>query len=193
MKKLLCIIMSISILLMAGCSSQSEPVTTVPFDYETTTAGDLMGTVEGGRYISHAAGVAYNFSGEYDITWPDTSNKDMTLSEYPDSKISGPVIVWDNRENIIINYIINDAIKKEELNEETLAQMDSQSKYDIISSEIVDYKIGDNTYPAIKTQTDDVVALQIYVFKDNGLLILITIGAKSFHSADNIAKNIQLA
>lgn len=193
MKKLLCIIMSISILLMAGCSSPSEPVTTVPFDYETTTAGDLMGTVEGGRYISHAAGVAYNFSGEYDITWPDTSNKDMTLSEYPDSKISGPVIVWDNRENIIINYIINDAIKKEELNEETLAQMDSQSKYDIISSEIVDYKIGDNTYPAIKTQTDDVVALQIYVFKDNGLLILITIGAKSFHSADNIAKNIQLA
>lgn len=152
-----------------------------------------MGTVEGGRYISHAAGVAYNFSGEYDITWPDTSNKDMTLSEYPDSKISGPVIVWDNRENIIINYIINDAIKKEELNEETLAQMDSQSKYDIISSEIVDYKIGDSTYPAIKTQTDDVVALQIYVFKDNGLLILITIGAKSFHSADNIAKNIQLA
>ena len=193
MKKLLCIIMSISILLMAGCSSPSEPVTTVPFDYETTTAGDLMGTVEGGRYISHAAGVAYNFSGEYDITWPDTSNKDMTLSEYPDSKISGPVIVWDNRENIIINYIINDAIKKEELNEETLAHMDSQSKYDIISSEIVDYKIGDNTYPAIKTQTDDVVALQIYVFKDNGLLILITIGAKSFQSADNIAKNIQLA
>ena len=33
MKKFIAIILSVAVLLMAGCSSVQEPVTTVPFDH----------------------------------------------------------------------------------------------------------------------------------------------------------------
>ena len=57
MKKILAIIMSAAILLIAGCSSAHEPITTIPVNSETTV-GDIAGTIEGDRYISHAGGVA---------------------------------------------------------------------------------------------------------------------------------------
>lgn len=198
MKKVLSIIMSVSILFAAGCSSVSEPVTTIKIDQATTTVGDYLGTVEGDRYISHAAGVAYKLTGDYEIRWPDTGDKDVVLASYSYSTIKGPEVIWTNNNNIAINFILNDAIKREDLNEQTLEQMNSHSKYTIKSAEIIDYKLGKDTYPTIKTVMEngngkEVSALQIYVFKDDGLLILITIGAKNFRDADKIAKNLQFA
>ena len=63
MKKFLSIIMSAAILLIAGCSSVQEPVTTVPLDPETITVGDVAGTIEDDRYISHVGGVAFKLTG----------------------------------------------------------------------------------------------------------------------------------
>ena len=77
MKKFLSIIMSAAILLIAGCSSVQEPVTTVPLDPETITVGDVAGTIEGDRYISHVGGVAYKLTGSYKAEWPDSDKRSI--------------------------------------------------------------------------------------------------------------------
>ena len=198
MKKFLSIIMSAAILLISGCSSVKEPVTTVPLDPETITVGDVAGTIEGDRYISHVGGIAYKLTGKYTAEWFDTDKRSILMCDYTDIDIGGPCFVWDRKATVKIDYVLDERLKADALKEHTLEEWNSTSKYPIKSIEYVkDYKIDGESCFAIKSVVDkngyDVSALQIYFFQDNGLLVLITITAGSFKETDKIAKNIQLA
>ena len=95
MKKFIAIILSVAVLLMAGCSSVQEPVTTVPFDPQTITVGDVAGTIEGDRYISHVGGVAYKLTGKYTAEWPESEERSILMCDYTDIDVDGPYFVWE--------------------------------------------------------------------------------------------------
>ena len=197
MKKLLAIIMSAAILLIAGCSSAHEPITTIPVNSETTV-GDIAGTIEGDRYISHAGGIAYKLTGDYTAEWVDTDKRNILMNDYTGIDLAGPFFVWDNRGTLAFSYILDEQLKDDTKREHTLEEWNSSSKYPVKSIEYTDdYKIDGKSGSALKMVIDkngyDVSTLQIYFFQDNGVLILITITAASFKEADKIAKNIQLA
>ncbi|MBR3247697.1 MAG: hypothetical protein IKG03_04810 [Clostridiales bacterium] len=197
MKKILVIILSVAILLISGCSSASEPITTVPLDPETTTVGDVAGTVEGDRYISHVGGIAYKLNGDYTVDWPDSDKRNILMCDYTGIDICGPVLIWSNKSSMNIAYVLDEKLKADAMNEYTLEQMNSRSKYNVKSAEYVDYKIGDRSYHALKSVLEnngkEASALQIYAFQDNGMLILISISGRSFRDVDKIAKNLQFA
>ena len=197
MKKLLAIIMSAAILLMAGRSSAHEPITTIPVNSETTV-GDIAGTIEGDRYISHAGGVGFKLTGDYTVEWPDADKRDIVMSDYTGVDISGPWFVWGNTASLKIDYVLDEHLKEDATKEHTLEEWNKSMKYPAKSIEYIeDYKIDGKSCFALKMVLDkngyDVSTLQIYFFQDNGVLILITITAASFKEADKIAKNIQLA
>jgi len=197
MKKILVIVLTVAILLISGCSSASEPITTVPLDPETTTVGDVAGTVEGDRYISHVGGIAYKLNGDYTVDWPDSDKRNILMCDYIGIDISGPVFIWSNKSSMNIAYVLDEKLKADAMNEYTLEQMNSRFKYNVKSAEYVDYKIGDRSYHALKTVLEnngkEASALQIYAFQDNGMLILISISGSSFRDVDKIAKNLQFA
>lgn len=197
MKKILAIILSAAFLLMAGCGSASEPVTTVPLDPETTTAGDVAGTVEGDRYISHVCGVAYKLTGNYTVEWPDSDKRSILMRDYNGIDINGPVIIWSNRSSMNIAYVLDEKLQADALKEYTLEERNSRSKYNVKSAEFVEYKIDGKTYPALKSVLEnngkEAATLQIYVSLDNGIMVLISISAKNYREVDKITKNIQFA
>ena len=198
MKKIICTIMSAAILFMSGCSSAHEPVTTIPLYADTTTVGDVAGTIEGDRYISHAGGIAYKLTGDYTAEWVDTDKRDILMNDYTGIDLAGPFFVWDNRGTLTFSYILDEQLQEDAKREHTLEEWNSSSKYPVKSIEYTDdYKIDGKSGSALKMVIDkngyDVSTLQIYFFQDNGVLILITITAASFKEADKIAKNIQLA
>ena len=198
MKKVLSIIISAAILLVSGCSSAHEPVTTIPLYADTTTVGDVAGTIEGDRYISHAGGIAYKLTGDYTVEWVDTDKRDILMNDYTGIDLAGPFFVWDNRGTLTFSYIFDEQLKDDAKREHTLEEWNKSMKYPAKSIEYIeDYKIDGKSGSALKMVIDkngyDVSTLQIYFFQDNGVLILITITATSFKEADKIAKNIQLA
>ena len=197
MKKFLSIIMSAAILLIAGCSSVQEPVTTVPLDPETITVGDVAGTIEDDRYISHVGGVAFKLTGSYKAEWPDSDKRSILMCDYSDIDIDGPLFVWDKKASIKIDYVLDERLKADALKEHTLEEWNSSSKYPVKSIEYLDYKIGDKTCRALKSVLDnngrDIATLQIYFFQDNGLMVLFTITGIDYKEVDKIVKNIQLA
>lgn len=191
-------IMSVAILFVSGCSSASEPVTTIPFDRQTPTVGEVAGTVEGDRYISHVCGIAYKLNGDFTVDWPDTDKRSIALGDYTDKTINGPVIVWKSTDSLSLNFILDNGLKEEDLNDQMREQMNSQSKYKVKSSEFVDYKIGDRSFRALKSvlvnkYNQEVSTLQIYVFNDNGIVTLITIAGENYGNVDKIARSLQFA
>ena len=197
MKKIIAIIMSLAILLIAGCSSASEPITTVPLDPETTTVGDVAGTVEGDRYISHVGGVAFKLTGDFTVEWPDSDKRSTVFGDYTGIDICGPVIIWNNKSSMNIAYVLDEKLKEDALKEYTLEERNSHSKYNVKSAEFIDYKIDGKTYPALKSVLEnngkEAATLQIYVFQDNGMLVLISISAKNYSEVDKITKNLRFA
>ncbi len=198
MKKIISIIISAAILLMSGCSSVREPVTTIPLYAESTTVGDVAGTIEGYRYISHAGGIAYKLTGDYTVEWFDTDNRDILMNDYSGIDIGGPCFVWDGRATLKIDFVLDEHLKEDATKKHTLEEWNQSVNYTIKSIEYVDdYKVDGRSCFAIKTVLDkngyDVSALQIYFFQDNGLLVLFTITAVNFKEADKVAKNLQVA
>ena len=197
MKKLIGIILSAAILIMSGCSSASEPVTTVPLDPEVTTVGDVAGTIEGDRYISHVGGIAYKLTGDFTVDWPDSDKRSIVFGDYTGIDISGPVIIWNNKSSMNIAYVLDEKLKADALKEYTLEERNSCSKYNVKSAEFIDYKIDGKTYPALKSVLEnngkEAATLQIYVSLDNGIMVLISISAKNYSEVDKITKNIQFA
>lgn len=198
MKKIIAIILSAAILLMAGCSSAKEPITTVPVNSETTTVGDIAGTIEGDRYISHAGGVAFKLTGDFTADWPDTDKRNILMKDYTGLDISGPWFVWDKRASFKVDYVLDEHLKEDATKEHTLEEWNKSVKYPVKSVEYIeDYKIDGKSCFAIKMVIDkdgyDVSSLQVYRIQDNGLLVLFTISAGSFKEIDKIVKNIQLA
>ena len=198
MKKIISIIVSATILLMSGCSSVHEPVTTIPLYTETTTVGDVVGTIEGDRYISHAGGIAYKLTGDYRAEWFDTDKRNILMNDYTGIDIAGPCFVWEKRATLKIDYVLDEQLKEDATKEHTLEEWNKTIKYPAKSIKYVkDYKMDGKSCFAIKTVLDrdgyDVSTLQIYYFQDNGLLVLITITARSFKEIDKIVKNLQVA
>lgn len=197
MKKLLAIIMSATILLIAGCSSTHEPITTIPVNSETTV-GDIAGTIEGDRYVSHAGGVVFKLTGDYTINWPDADKRDQLMNDYTGIEILGPWFVWGNTASMKIDYVLDEHMKEDATKKQTLEEWNKTINYPIKSIEYIDeYKIDGKSCFALKMEIDkngyDISSLQIYYFQDNGLLVLITVSAGSFKEIDKITKNIQLA
>ena len=197
MKKLLAIIMSATILLIAGCSSTHEPITTIPVNSETTV-GDIAGTIEGDRYVSHASGVVFKLTGDYTINWPDADKRDQLMNDYTGIEILGPWFVWGNTASMKIDYVLDEHMKDDATKKHTLEEWNKTINYPIKSIEYIDeYKIDGKSCFALKMEIDkngyDISSLQIYYFQDNGLLVLITVSAGSFKEIDKITKNIQLA
>lgn len=197
MKKLLAIIMSAAILLIAGCSSAHEPITTIPVNSETTV-GDIAGTIEGDRYISHAGGVGFKLTGDYTVEWPDADKRNIVMSDYTGVDISGPWFVWGNTASMKIDYVLDEHLKEDATKEHTLEEWNKSMKYPAKSVEYIeDYKIDGKSCFALKMVLDkngyDVSSLQIYFFQDNGLLVLFTITAGSFKEIDKVVKNLQIA
>ncbi|MBR2598551.1 MAG: hypothetical protein IKE09_08405 [Clostridiales bacterium] len=197
MKKLLAIIMSATILLIAGCSSTHEPITTIPVNSETTV-GDIAGTIEGDRYVSHAGGVVFKLTGDYTINWPDADKRDQLMNDYTGIEILGPWFVWGNTASMKIDYVLDEHMKEDATKKQTLEEWNKTINYPIESIEYIDeYKIDGKSCFALKMEIDkngyDISSLQIYYFQDNGLLVLITVSAGSFKEIDKITKNIQLA
>ena len=197
MKKSIAIILSVAVLLMAGCSSVQEPVTTVPFDPETITVGDVAGTIEGDRYISHVGGVAYKLTGKYTAEWPESEERSILMCDYTDIDVDGPYFVWEKKASIKIDYVLDEHLKADALKEHTLEEWNSTSKYLVKSIEYLDCKIGNKTCRGLKTVLDnngrDISTLQIYFFQDNGLMVLFTITGINDKEVDKIVKNIQVA
>ena len=197
MKKLLAIIMSAAILLIAGCSSTHEPITTIPVNSETTV-GDIAGTIEGDRYVSHAGGVVFKLTGDYTIEWPDADKRDQLMNDYTGIEILGPWFMWGNTASMKIDYVLDEQMKEDATKKHTLEEWNKTINYLIKSIEYIDeYKIDGKSCFALKMEIDkngyDISSLQIYYFQDNGLLVLITVSAGSFKEIDKITKNIQLA
>ena len=183
---------------MAGCSSAHEPITTVPINNESTTVGDIAGTIEGDRYISHAGGVGFKLTGDYTVEWPDADKRDIVMSDYTGVDIAGPWIVWGNTASMKIDYVLDEQMKEDATKKHTLEEWNKTINYPIKSIEYIDeYKIDGKSCFALKMEIDkngyDISSLQIYYFQDNGLLVLITVSAGSFKEIDKITKNIQLA
>ena len=151
MKKFIAIILSVAVLLMAGCSSVQEPVTTVPFDPQTITVGDVAGTIEGDRYISHVGGVAYKLTGKYTAEWPESEERSILMCDYTDIDVDGPYFVWEKKASIKIDYVLDEHLKADALNEHTLEEWNSTSKYHVKSIEYPDCKIGGKTCRGLKT------------------------------------------
>ena len=197
MKKLIGIILSAAILLMSGCSSASEPVTTVPLDPEVTTVGDVAGTIEGDRYISHVGGIAYKLTGDFTVDWPDSDKRSIVFGDYTGIDISGPLIIWKNKSSMNITFVLDEKLKEDALKEYTLEERNSRSKYNVKSAEFVDYKIDGKTYPALKSVLEnngmEASTLQLYIYQDNGIMVLISISAKNYSEVDKITKNLQFA
>ena len=198
MKKIITVILSTAILLMAGCSSSHETITTVPFSSETTTVGDIAGTIEGDRYISHAGGVGFKLTGDYTVEWPDADKRNIVMSDYTGVDISGPWFVWGNTASLKIDYVLDEQLKADATKEHTLEEWNKSMKYPAKSIEYIeDYKIDGKSCFALKMVLDkngyDVSSLQIYFFQDNGLLVLFTITAGSFKEIDKVVKNLQIA
>ena len=198
MKKILAVIMSAAILLISSCSSAHEPITTVPLDPESTTVGDIAGTIEGDRYISHAGGVGFKLTGDYTVEWPDADKRNIIMSDYTGVDISGPWFVWGNTASLKIDYVLDEQLKSDATKEHTLEEWNKSMKYPAKSIEYIeDYKIDGKSCFALKMVLDkngyDVSSLQIYFFQDNGLLVLITITAGSFKDVNKVAKNLQAA
>ena len=198
MKKILAVIMSAAILLISSCSSAHEPITTVPLDPESTTVGDVAGTIEGDRYISHVGGVAYKLTGNYTADWPDTEKRSILMCDYTGIDIEGPLFIWDNKATIKIDYVLDEHLKEDATKEHTLEEWNKSTKYNVTSIEYIeDYKISGKSCRALKTVMEnngtEASALQIYFFQDNGLLVLITITAGSFKDVNKVAKNLQAA
>ena len=198
MKKIIAIILSTAILLLAGCSSAHEPITTVPVNNETTTVGDIAGTIEGDRYISHAGGVGFKLTGDYTVEWPDTDKRDVLMKDYTGVDISGPWFVWGNTASLKIDYVRDEQLKADATKEHTLEEWNKSMKYPAKSIEYIeDYKIDGKSCFALKMVLDrngyDVSSLQIYFIQDNGLLVLFTIPAGSFKEIDKVVKNLQIA
>ncbi len=197
MKKLLAVIMSAAILLIAGCSSTHEPITTIPVNSETTI-GDIAGTIEGDRYVSYAGGVVFKLTGDYTIDWPDADKRDVLMKDYTGVDISGPWFVWGNTASMKIDYVLDEHMKEDATKKHTLEEWNKTINYPIKSIEYIDeYKMDGKSCFALKMEIDkngyDISSLQIYYFQDNGLLVLITVSAGSFKEIDKITKNIQLA
>ena len=198
MKKIIAIILSAVILLMAGCSSAHEPITTVPINNESTTVGDIAGTIEGDRYISHAGGVGFKLTGDYTVEWPDADKRNIVMSDYTGVDISGPWFVWGNTASLKIDYVLDEHLKADATKEHTLEEWNKSMKYPAKSIEYIeDYKIDGKSCFALKMVLDkngyEVSSLQIYFFQDNGLLVLFTITAGSFKEIDKVVKNLQIA
>ena len=197
MKKIIAVILSTAILLIAGCSSTHEPITTIPVNSETTV-GDIAGTIEGDRYISHAGGVGFKLTGDYTVEWPDADKRNIVMSDYTGVDISGPWFVWGNTASMKIDYVLDEQMKEDATKKHTLEEWNKTINYPIKSIEYIDeYKIDGKSCFALKMEIDkngyDISSLQIYYFQDNGLLVLITVSAGSFKEIDKITKNIQLA
>ena len=128
MKKLLAIILSAAILLMAGCSSAHEPITTIPVNSETTV-GDIAGTIEGDRYISHAGGVGFKLTGDYTVEWPDADKRNIVMSDYTGVDISGPWFVWGNTASMKIDYVLDEQLKADATKEHTIEEWNKRMKY----------------------------------------------------------------
>lgn len=197
MKKILAIIMSAAILLIAGCSSTHEPITTIPVNSETTV-GDIAGTIEGERYVSHAGGVVFKLTGDYTINWPDADKRDQLMNDYTGIEILGPWFVWGNTASMKIDYVLDEQMKEDATKKHTLEEWNKTINHPIKSIEYIDeYKMDGKSCFALKMEIDkngyDISSLQIYYFQDNGLLVLITVSAGSFKEIDKITKNIQLA
>lgn len=197
MKKLLAIIMSAAILLIAGCSSTHEPITTIPVNSETTI-GDIAGTIEGDRYVSYAGGVVFKLTGDYTVEWPDADKRDQLMNDYTGKEILGPALVWGNQASMRIDYVLDEQMKEDATKKHTLEEWDKTINYPIKNIEYIDeYKMDGKSCFALKMEIDkngyDISSLQIYYFQDNGLLVLITVSAGSFKEIDKITKNIQLA
>ena len=197
MKRIIAIILSAAVMLMAGCSSVQEPVTTVPLDPETITVGDVAGTIEGDRYISHVGGVAFKLSGKYSAEWPDSDKRNILMCDYTDIDIDGPWFVWEKKASIKIDYVLDEHLKADAMKEHTLEEWNSTSKYPIKSMEYLDFTVSGKTCRGIKSVLDnngrDVATLQLYFFQDNGLLVLFTITGINDKEVDKIVKNIQFA
>ena len=197
MKKIIAVILSTAILLIAGCSSTHEPITTIPVNSETTV-GDIAGTIEGDRYVSHAGGVVFKLTGDYTIEWPDADKRDQLMNDYTGIEILGPWFVWGNTASMKIDYVLDEQMKEDATKKHTLEEWNKTINYPIKSIEYIDeYKIDGKSCFALKMEIDkngyDISSLQIYYFQDNGLLVLITVSARSFKEIDKITKNIQLA
>ena len=197
MKKIIAVILSTAILLIAGCSSTHEPITTIPVNSETTV-GDIAGTIEGDRYVSHAGGVVFKLTGDYTIEWPDADKRDQLMNDYTGIEILGPWFVWGNTASMKIDYVLDEQMKEDATKKHTLEEWNKTINYPIKSIEYIDeYKIDGKSCFALKMEIDkngyDISSLQIYYFQDNGLLVLITVSAGSFKEIDKITKNIQLA
>lgn len=197
MKKFIAIILSAAVLLMAGCSSVQEPVTTVPFDPKTITVGDVAGTIEGDRYISHVGGVAYKLTGKYTAEWPESEKRSILMCDYTDIDVDGPWFVWEKKASLKIDYVLDERLQADALKEHTLEEWNRTSKYPVKSIEYLDCKIGDKTSRGLKTVLDnngrDISTLQLYFFQDNGLMVLFTITGINDKEVDKIVKNIQVA
>lgn len=197
MKKIIAVILSTAILLIAGCSSTHEPITTIPVNSETTV-GDIAGTIEGDRYVSHAGGVVFKLTGDYTIEWPDADKRDQLMNNYTGIEILGPWFMWGNTASMKIDYVLDEHMKEDATKKHTLEEWNKTINYPIKSIEYIDeYKIDGKSCFALKMEIDkngyDISSLQIYYFQDNGLLVLITVSAGSFKEIDKITKNIQLA
>ena len=197
MKKIIAVILSTAILLIAGCSSTHEPITTIQVNSETTV-GDIAGTIEGDRYVSHAGGVVFKLTGDYTIEWPDADKRDQLMNDYTGIEILGPWFVWGNTASMKIDYVLDEQMKEDATKKHTLEEWNKTINYPIKSIEYIDeYKIDGKSCFALKMEIDkngyDISSLQIYYFQDNGLLVLITVSAGSFKEIDKITKNIQLA
>ncbi len=197
MKKIIAIIMTAAVLLLAGCSSVQEPVTTVPFDPETITVGDVAGTIEGDRYISHVGGVAYKLTGKYTAEWPESEKRSILMCDYTDIDVDGPWFVWEKKASLKIDYVLDERLQADALKEHTLEEWNRTSKYPVKSIEYLDYKIGDKNCRGLKTVLDnngrDISTLQLYFFQDNGLMVLFTITGINDKEVDKIVKNIHVA
>lgn len=197
MKKIIAVVLSAVILLIAGCSSAHEPITTIPVNSETTV-GDIAGTIEGDRYVSYAGGVVFKLTGDYTIDWPDADKRDQLMNDYTGIEILGPAIVWGNRASMKIDYVLDEQMKEDATKKHTLEEWNKTINYPIKSIEYIDeYKMDGKSCFALKMEIDkngyDISSLQIYYFQDNGLLVLITVSAGSFKEIEKITKNIQLA
>ena len=197
MKKSLAIILAAAMLFIAGCGSSSKPLTTVPIDKETTTVGDIAGTIEGSRYISHVGGIAFDLTGDYKIDWPNADKRNELFDDYHEIEITGPVITWNNKCSMNVTYVLDEKLKEDALVKHTREEWDSRTVYTVKNIEYIDYKIGDKSYFAIKSLIEyngkEATALQIYAFQDNGLLVLITITALKYKDAEKIANSLQFA
>lgn len=119
------------------------------------------------------------------------------MCDYTDIDVDGPYFVWEKKASIKIDYVLDEHLKADALKEHTLEEWNSTSKYPVKSIEYPDCKIGGKTCRGLKTVLDnngrDVSTLQLYFFRDNGLMVLFTITGINDKEVDKIVKNIQVA